>query len=85
MLDPDFVHPAIVVPVVARLQLHKLPPNESRDWTRKALTKAGIATFTNVKKVSGYEWALVSFASEADRCGVELCDLSFLFVSFSFR
>ena len=42
MLDPDFVHPAIVVPVVARLQLHKLPPNESRDWTRKALTKAGI-------------------------------------------
>ncbi len=83
MLDPDFVHPPIVVPVVARLQLYKLPINESRDWTRKALSKAGISSFTNVKKVSGYDWALVSFGNEADRCATLVTFFFFFFFFFS--
>ena len=66
-VDLDFVHPLIVVPTVARLTVQRLPSHESKDWTTKALHKAGVSNFTSVKKINGYDWARVTFASEADR------------------
>jgi tRNA/tmRNA/rRNA uracil-C5-methylase (TrmA/RlmC/RlmD family) len=66
-VDLDFVHPLIVVPTVARLTVQRLPSHESKDWTAKALRKAGVSNFTSVKKVNGHDWARVTFASDADR------------------
>jgi tRNA (uracil-5-)-methyltransferase len=65
--DPDFVHPLIVVPTVARLTVQRLPSHESKDWITKALKKAGVDKFTSVKKISGHDWARVTFSNEADR------------------
>lgn len=38
-IDPDFVHPAIVVPVIPRIKIYNLPKMVARDWLRKQLSK----------------------------------------------
>jgi hypothetical protein len=39
VVDLDFVHPEIRVPIVPRIKLFGLPKPVSRDWLRKALAK----------------------------------------------